>query len=173
MRNCGEFANFLTPILEIVQRAAADNKIVLPSEKVPFVIAQVNFRQQFASESAEIGYIIAMVLEPDFWKEGRAVEVVMTNSTTPVQYGEKFFPSRRQRQDISVSHHYVMICPILARFVPREMSNTQRSRSLQVLHEGRPMLFLSFCNDLIVPTLDDMPALRHVFHLGENVLNNA
>lgn len=68
MRNCGEFANFLTPILEIVQRATTDNKIVLPSKEVPFVIAHVNFRQQFASESTEVGYIVAMVLEPDFWK---------------------------------------------------------------------------------------------------------
>src|SRR5579862_3594399 len=52
------------------------------------------------------------------------------------------------------------------------MRDTQWPRPLQITHEGRPVLFLGICNALIVPALDGMPALRHVLHLGENVLND-
>src|SRR6266852_4639447 len=51
------------------------------------------------------------------------------------------------------------------------MRDTQWPGPLQITHEDRPMLLLSICYALVVPALDGMPALRHVLHLGENVLN--
>src|SRR5579871_4929053 len=49
------------------------------------------------------------------------------------------------------------------------MRNTQRSGTLQVLRQCWPMLFLGICNARIAPALDDIPALRHVIHLGKDV----
>src|SRR5215813_3591686 len=129
---CGssEPASYLTPMLEIMQRAAADHKIKRSVPEPGVVIVKLCVRQQLSSKLAQTGNIITVVVNLDLGKQRSAVEIVVSDSATPVQDGETVFVSGCPCEYISVGHHDIVIGSIFTGHAPRKMRHAQWPRPL-------------------------------------------
>src|ERR1039457_2279019 len=172
MRDRGQFKRLAPPVLEIVQRAAADDKVVSAPEEIILVLAEMDFGKQTTSDPAEIRNIVRMVLIFDVWEKSLAVEVEVADAATPIEYRQRILFSRRERQHVAITHHHVVVRSIFARGLPRQMRNAQRPLALQIPYQGGPVLFVGIRDALIVPAYDGVPALGHILHIGENVIEN-
>ena len=105
----GQSLEHVAPVLAVLQRAAGDYEVVAALQ-TRVVVVEVRLRQGFASEGAQRGQILAVVVDPDFRRQQRAAEQEEEpRAAAPVQDRDGGAFPARERQGVRVAEDDALV----------------------------------------------------------------